>query len=431
MPRDAESDPALDPTLAPGRAQSGPSEAALGIGGGLLSVLGPLSVAVLTPAYPEMQARFGASAAQVSNVATAFFLGFAGAQLVCGMMSDALGRRRVGLGFLALFVLTSVLCLSAASIGQLLALRVLQGIGAAVGIATARALVRDRFTGLAAARVINLMYLVLGVGPALAPLLGGLLVETVGFRGVFAFLALYGAALAAFLALLAPDPGPPDIRRLRLDLLAGTFRRLVSSRSYLAPALAIAGVSGALYGQSALLPFVLMDELGLSTGGFALAFACVALCHVAGSLSARFWIPRLAPGTLVRLAAGTILTAAALLALGTMARPSVLGLIGPIALAAFAGSHSYPILVTASVEDFARDAGAASALLGCLQMTAGFVVATVAGLFAPSATVAALALGASLAAAGTLGLSWALREDSRTPDGAGRTGKNEAGEEPQ
>ncbi len=150
-------------------ADAPPSELMLGIGGGLLSVIGPLAVTMVTPAYPMLGEAFAATPAQVAAVAMMFFIGFSVTQLVCGLLSDALGRRRVGLAFLALFVAASLLALAAQTIGQMLALRFVQGVGAAVGIATARALVRDRLTGLAAARVINLMYLVLGVAAGPAP----------------------------------------------------------------------------------------------------------------------------------------------------------------------------------------------------------------------------------------------------------------------
>ncbi|PZQ46038.1 MAG: hypothetical protein DI556_21405 [Rhodovulum sulfidophilum] len=383
-------------------------ELLLGIGGGLLSVIGPLSVTIVTPAYPMLATVFAAPPSQVAGVATMFFMGFSVTQLVCGLLSDALGRRRVGLAFLALFVLASLLTLGAQTIGQMLALRFAQGVGAAVGIATARALVRDQLTGLAAARVINLMYLVLGVGPMLAPLLGSLLAERLGFRAVFGFLALYGAGLMLFLASLRADAEPPDFDRLRLGPQLRTFGRLLSSRSYMLPALGIAGVSGALYGQSALLPHLMMDALAMTPVRFGMAVTTVAVCHVAGSLSARFWISRIAERRLLVAAATLILGASGLFAIAAISAPSVVGLIGPVALAAFAGSHSYPILVTATVADFPRDAGAASALLGFFQMGAGFLVAALAGLFPPSAMLAALGMGTSLAVAGAAGLAWAL-----------------------
>lgn len=167
-------------------------------------------------------------------------------------------------------------------------------------------------------------------------------------------------------------------------------------------------MSGVLYGQSALLPGLLTGRRGLTPQGLGLVFAGVALCHVAGSVSARFWIGRITPQRLVLLAGGGVLTACALLVATALAVPTVAGLIGPVALAAFSGSHSYPILVSASVEGFARDAGAASALLGCLQVGAGFLVATLGGMAVEPAFGAPLALATSLTVAGTLTLGLAL-----------------------
>lgn len=356
-----------------------------------------------------MEMVFFSSPAEVAATATLFFIGFALSQLVCGLLSDALGRRRVGIAFLMLFVLSSTLSVVASSIEEVLFWRFLQGVGAAVGISTARALVRDWFVGQAATRVVNLMYLFLGAGPALAPVLGSFIAETMGFRAIFGFLAFYGLLLILFLFSLRPDPLRPDTSQLRFDLMARTFGRVLSKRSFMQPALAISGVSGALYGQSAILPFLLMQEVGLTTIGFGIAMMVLAGCHMLGSLSARFWLSRDRGVGLVPWAQATILGACVWMLLAAMSGPSLFGLVGPIALAAFAGAHSYPVFVSASVEDFPHDAGAAASLLGSFQMGAGFLVALMAGLSGPSIFPAIAGICTSLAVAGFMGLAWSAR----------------------
>lgn len=126
---------------------------------------------------------------------------------------------------------------------------------------------------------------------------------------------------------------------------------------------------------------------------FADVFALLGLCHAAGSISARLWIGRMPPTRLAVLAGAVILTGG-------------IGLAGtaPIALAAFAGSHSYPVLVAATIDPFPQDEGSAAALLGGMQMGAGFVVARV-GAALPGAAPAALS--GSLLIAGGLAITWA------------------------
>lgn len=383
-----------------------PSESLLGIGGGILSMIGPLSIAILPPATQNMAQSFALHPAAIAATTSSFLIGLILAQLFCGAMSDAWGRRRVALGFLCLYVLASFAAIFVAALEQLLVLRLCQGIGAAVGIATARAMVRDYYVQKAAARVVNVTYLVLGIGAASGPLLGSLLVEVAGFRAIFLFLTGYGMILMLYLSRALPQTEPAPRRFLQM-LPHRTFARLLRMRGYLVPAMAVAGVSGALYGQSAVLPYLLMTELGLTPFGFAMAVAVVAICHVTGSLSARFWMRVATPRQMVAGAALVILAACVWMVLAAAQGLSLIGLVGPVALAGFCASHSYPILVTATVEDLPEAAGAASSLLSCFQMGAGFLVAVLTGAFAPSVWTATLGLGASLCLAGLMGLFWA------------------------
>lgn len=399
-----------------------PSERLLGIGGGLLSLIGPMSITILPPATPQLAAQFARDPADIGVTTASFLVGLIAAQLVCGSLSDRYGRRPVGLGFLTLYLLASLSCLLAATLAQLALARLFQGMGAAVGIAIARAMVRDHYVDAAAARIINLTYLVLGLGAASAPILGSVIVQTAGPQAVFLWLAAYGVAMMAYLDRCLPRPKMSSRRRRgRPPLLPyDRFAHLLRHGPFLRPALAVAGVSGALYGQSAVLPVLLMGELGLRPIDFAACVAAVAICHVIGSVSARIWLRRYRPHRVVGNAAVAILACCIWMALAALQGPSVIGLMGPIALAGFCAAHSYPILVTATVADLPEDAGAGASLLSCLQMGAGFCVSALAAWLLPSVWTAVLGLGGSLCMAGILGLLWAATPAPSPAAGAAR-----------
>ena len=112
--------------------------------GGLLVAIGPISLALYTPAMPVLVDVFGATESLVKLTLTAYFAGFAVTQLVCGPLSDALGRRITTLIFMATYLGGSLIAVLAPSIDMLLLARLVQGVGASVGIAVARAIVRDQ-----------------------------------------------------------------------------------------------------------------------------------------------------------------------------------------------------------------------------------------------------------------------------------------------
>src|SRR6185312_10235138 len=148
--------------------------------GAMLVALGAISMSLYTPAMPTLVTAFGTSIATIKLSLTLYFAGFACAQLVAGPLSDAFGRRPVALGFLAIYVVASLVAMAAPDVGWLLGGRLFQGIGASAGIAISRAIVRDRFGGQQSSRIMNAIGISMAVGPALSPTVGGLILASLG-----------------------------------------------------------------------------------------------------------------------------------------------------------------------------------------------------------------------------------------------------------
>ena len=121
--------------------------------GGLMVAIGPISMALYTPAMTEIMRAFGTTEAAVKMTLTLYFGGFACAQLIAGPLSDALGRRPVTFAFMGVYCLASLAALAAPSVEALMVARFLQGIGASAGVAISRAIVRDLFTGERSSRI--------------------------------------------------------------------------------------------------------------------------------------------------------------------------------------------------------------------------------------------------------------------------------------
>jgi len=348
------------------------SEARIGLIGAFLVAIGPVSMSVYTPAMPAIVAWFSTSEAVVKASLSLYFAGFAVAQLFCGPLSDALGRRSVTLGFLALYVAGSLAGVFAQSVEGLVAARFIQGTGAAVGVVMARALVRDLFTEETGARIMNLVGIILAVAPAAAPTLGGLVLTMAGWPAIFWLMVAYGAGLTAAVWAVMPETVTPDPARLRPGAILATYATLLTTPSFLAAALTLAGTIGALYAQATILPFLLMDRIGLSPAGFGLAMLAQSGSYFLGSLAARPLMER--HGALALVAPGLALVAVASLALAVGLRLLAPGLglvMGPVAAFTVGIAWITPAMTTQALRPFAAMAGAASALMGFLQMGLG------------------------------------------------------------
>lgn len=183
----------------------------------LFTTLGPYTTDAFFPAMRSMGAYFGVGGLQIQQGITAFLLPFGVASLVHGSISDALGRRRVLLTGLLLYVLASVACGLVHTYGAFLALRAAQGLVAGTGMIIARAVVRDLYQGPQAQRAMGTMTMVFALGPAFAPVVGGWLQLWLGWRAVFLSMAVVGLALAAAAGWLLPETLPAQ-RRVPMHL---------------------------------------------------------------------------------------------------------------------------------------------------------------------------------------------------------------------
>ncbi len=150
-----------------------------------LSMLGPFSVDMYLPAFPAIGREFSASTIALQQTLSAYLFAFGFMMLWHGALSDALGRRPVILGSLAIYALATLGCAIAGNIESMWLFRALQGTAAGNGVVVGRAIVRDRFEGPEAQRLMSQVTLVFGIAPAVAPVLGGLLLGAFGWRSLF------------------------------------------------------------------------------------------------------------------------------------------------------------------------------------------------------------------------------------------------------
>jgi MFS transporter, DHA1 family, multidrug resistance protein len=178
----------------------------------MLSMIGPFSIDTPFPAFAEMEAEFGVGRSQMQLVVTAYLAPFAVMSIFHGPLSDAVGRKPVILGSVAVYVLASIGAAFAPGIEVLLAFRVLQGLSAGGATVVSRTVIRDLFHGDQAQVLMSRVAMIFGLAPAVAPIVGGFVLQLGPWPLVFAFMAVLGVLLVTATALVLPESHPPELR---------------------------------------------------------------------------------------------------------------------------------------------------------------------------------------------------------------------------
>ncbi len=178
-----------------------------------LSMLGPFSIDAYLPAFPNIQADLHASAIEVQQTLSAYMLAFAGMVLWHGALADAFGRRKVILVALIVFAIGTFGCAASHSVHYLWVFRIMQGVSAGAGVVIGRAIIRDLYTDAPAARLLSLVTMIFSIAPAVAPVLGGLIVKYTDWRMIFHFLLVYTLLLFLVCWRYLPETLPVDKRQ--------------------------------------------------------------------------------------------------------------------------------------------------------------------------------------------------------------------------
>ena len=374
---------------------------------GLLSAIGPFAIDMYLPALPAIGRDFEVGASAVQMTLLVFFLTMGAGQIVVGPISDMVGRKAPLYAGLVLFIVGSVGAAVASDIRMLIGFRLVQGLGACAGMVVPRAVVRDLHTGADAARLMSLLMLVFSISPILAPFTGGLVIQAVGWRGVF-WAVTIAAVLAIFLLALTLRETRPASARVGSSLgaaLAG-YRYLLKDRHFLG-LVAIAGFGiSSFFVYLSNSSFILIGHYGLSPTLYSMFFslnavAFFAMSQLTGKLIDRFGLKRVVAGATTGFATAMVVllavTAAGVDRLDVLAALLFVGY-GFLGLV-------IPTTSVLAMEEHGRIAGTASALMGTLHFAIGAAAMAIAGLFfdgTPLPMVAGIAVCAVIA----LVLTW-------------------------
>jgi len=380
-----------------------------------LAMFGPFSIDTIFPAFPQLAQRLAVDEVAVQQTVSIYLLFYGLMSLAHGPLSDALGRKRVILAGLAVFVGASVGCALSTDLGTLLVFRALQGVSAGVGMIVGRAVIRDLYHGDDAQRLMSQVSMIFGIAPAIAPIIGGwILLSGAGWPLIFWFLVAFSLVLLVATARFLPETHPPEARvTLSPRSLVRDYLRIARNARFMRLALAGSINFGGIFLYISSAPSYVMQHLRLGEGGFAWLFIPTIGGMTAGSFLSGRMAGRTTPTRQVSI--GFICCAlSALLNIAYVGSVQQLVLpwaVLPIFLGGLGMALIFPVLALAVLDMYPHQRGLASSLQAFIQLMISTVVA---GLVSPllSGSPLHLALGqAAFFAGGFVFWYWEHRRE--------------------
>jgi len=348
---------------------------------GALSAFGPLAIDFYLPAFPAMALAFGTDEKHVQLTLAAYFLGLSIGQLAYGPVADRFGRRIPLLIGVGLFTAASLACAYAPNLQWLIGARFIQALGGCAGMVISRAVVSDKCDAVGSAKVFSQLMLVMGLAPILAPMLGGLLVNTTGWQSIFLALTGFSALAGLAVALGLPESMPAHLPRQPLAGALRQYGRLLKDPIYLGHAMtggiAIAGMFSYIAGS----PFVFIKLYGVPAEHFGWFFGANAAGFIlVAQVNARL-LARRGPAFLLARTVWIYLGAGlALLAVSALHTAQLWPLLIPLFVCIASLGCILPNASACAMNGQGARAGSASAMLGCLQFSVAAGAAALVGI---------------------------------------------------
>ncbi|PQV87624.1 purine nucleoside transporter PunC [Cronobacter sakazakii] len=337
-----------------------------------LSVLGFLATDMYLPAFAVIEADLHTAPSAISASLSLFLAGFALAQLVWGPLSDRFGRRPVLLAGLGIFALGCLGTVWVESADALLALRFIQAVGVCSAAVSWQALVTDRYPAQQARRIFATIMPLVGLSPALAPLLGSWILNHFSWQAIF--VVLFAITVALMIPALRLPSGAPQGNKGGEPL---SFMMLLRSRVYSGNVLIYAACSASFFAWLTGSPFIL-HEMGYSPAVIGLSYVPQTIAFLIGGYGCRSALQKWNGETLLPwLLAGFALSVLATWLVGLSDAVTLTALLIPFCLMAMANGAIYPIVVAAALLPFPQATGRAAALQNTLQLGLCFVASLV------------------------------------------------------
>lgn len=387
----------------PGDSLSGRQRAVYVLILGALTALGPFTIDLYLPAFPEIEGDLGVSTAAVQLTLTATTIGFAFGQLLVGPWSDKVGRRLPLVLATSVHIVASIGVAFSPDISWLLAFRVLQGFGAAAGGVVAMATVRDLFGGYPLVRMLSRLALVTGIAPIAAPVIGSQLLLVMPWRGMFIVLAAYGVIIMALAALFIVETLPPA-RRVEKghSTLGERYRSLFTDRIFVGVAIIGGMTFSGLFAYLSASSFLFQGVYGLDPQGYGLLFAVNSIGVVIGVQVSSRLAKYFGPAWILAGSTAVLLSSAIAIVVLEFAGAGLLGTVIPLWFFITACGFGFPCVQVLALTNHGKEAGTAASVLGAMNFGLAGAISPIVGLFGitnavPMGTVMAVTASVAIA----------------------------------
>ncbi len=339
------------------------------VGSAIIGSIGTFSLHVLLPALPAIAVAMRVPAHAAQLLISLSILSIALGNLMVAPLSDRYGRRRTVLFSLGLFVIGSAAGIVAPTLDLLVLARVLQAFGGGAAMSVMRATILDHFGPARAASALAATATAILVAPMLAPTLGGLVLELLDWRAVFALSGILGFSVFLFASRNLRDTRKADPAAGPSLRYWSSYRRLLGSREYIAFLVFGSCMVSMVYTFVTGAPYVAIDILGVSPARFGLLLFFPAVASFAGFMVAARVTGRVGGQRMIRM--GAIIAFAGTLSMAGLALAGVwhpLALFIPGMAIGFANAIAAPSSTIGAISRDPTIAGAASGLLGFLQL---------------------------------------------------------------
>lgn len=340
----------------------------------MLSAFGLIASDIYLPAMPAMADDLAVPDQLMPVTVSVYLFALAAAQLGCGPLSDRYGRKPMLVAGILIYIAASIGCATATGLGMLLVWRMVQAIGAASGLVIGRAIIADVCDKTGSAHVYAIIYPLVSLSPALAPVVGGHLAAAWGWRVDFLFVALFGAVTLVMVLLLLPETHPQSRRHGKGAALAG-FGAVLRNASFNRYALIVCAIYCAWFVYLTQSPF-LFERAGWSEADSGWLYLPLSACIIGANMLSKALLGRI-PYDRIN-AAGIACFVVGGLCFITMVTLNVQGVwavVLPMCLVSLANGSSLSLSVSGAIAADPVRSATASGLIGFFQVGSAGLVA--------------------------------------------------------
>ncbi|MDT0644511.1 multidrug effflux MFS transporter [Zunongwangia sp. F363] len=349
---------------------------------GTLIALGPFSIDAYLPGFQRIAEDFDISIAQVGLTLTSYFIGISLGQLAYGPIMDKFGRKKPLLTGLAIYFLAALTCYYSPNLTWLIISRFFLAVGASAGMVAAKAVVRDIFPVNEVAGAISVLMLIMGGAPIIAPTVGSFIIEGLGWKSIFIFLACFSLLMILSVYRFLPESIIPDKNvQLKPVTVLKKYFGILTHEKFWSFSMAGSFTIGAMFAYISDAPRLFMENFDLTQKQFGILFGVNAAGLILGSQVNRLFLKKFSTFQITFFNSILLVVLASVFLINGLAGPDFYLTVILLFSILFLLGFQNPNTTALSLEPFATKAGRASALIGSLKMILGALASFVVSLF--------------------------------------------------